>query len=74
MKYGTASASGNGTPTYTPDTYIDVCGEFYAQAAVFFLVKESVFFTVEPMPDDIFRFYMKAEDLPRLRYILDKVM
>lgn len=48
-------------PTYTPDFCLDVFGEHNALMTALGLVDKSIFFAMEPMPDDVFRFYVKEE-------------
>ena len=62
-----------GTPTYTADTYIDVTSQPRAQTVAFFLMDNSIFFTAEPMPEDVWRFYVKEEAFSRLEYIVQQV-
>lgn len=61
------------TPTYTPDHYVDVQGASRAQTVCFFLADNSTFFTFEPMPDDVYRFFVKEESYARLKYIVGQV-
>lgn len=58
-----------GEPTYEATDYIDITGEHEASGTAFSMVSESMFFVVEPMPNNIFRFYVKEEAISRLMEI-----
>ena len=60
-----------GIPTYIGECYIDVDGERIAECVCLWLIKESVFFVVEPMPDNIYRFFTKEEFSAGLRTIVN---
>lgn len=62
-----------GTIIYVPEIYIEVKGERKARVlAEILLVEESVFFVVEPLPFDEYRFYFKKEFSARAEKILDE--
>lgn len=61
-----------GTTTYVPDIFIDVDGVRDAQVLSEILVAESVFFCVEPFPDDEYRFYFKKEFDASIKKIFEK--
>jgi len=57
-------------PTYTPDHYVDVNTSFEAARLAYLLTDSSVFFTMEPMPDDVFRVYVKEEAIEKVKEIV----
>jgi hypothetical protein len=60
-----------GSPTYIGECYIDVDSEKMAECICLWLIKESVFFVVEPMSDNVYRFFTKEEFNAGLRTIVN---
>lgn len=56
-----------GTPTYKGECYVDVKGSAKAQFLAKRMIERSTFFTVEPFPNDIWRFFVKKEAGQALR-------
>ena len=61
-----------GTPTYTPTNYVDIVDVWEASRLAYFLVDASVFFTVEPMPDGIYRVYVKEEAVELVNRMINR--
>lgn len=59
-----------GIPTYTGECYIDVGSKRMAECVCMWLIGENVFFIVEPMSDNIYRFFTKEEFSAGLRTIV----
>jgi hypothetical protein len=56
---------GTSKPTYDADHYVDVLGRRTAQKLCNLML--DVFFVVEPMPDNVWRFYVKEEAFEELK-------
>ena len=61
-----------GKPTYTPDNYLDIEDVFGASRLAYLLVDASIFFTMEPLPDDVYRFYVKEEAYSTVERIINR--
>jgi hypothetical protein len=60
-----------GKPTYTPDHYVDVLDVWESSRLAYLLIDNSIFFTAEPMPDGVFRFYVKEEAIDLVKRIMN---
>jgi hypothetical protein len=50
-----------GSPTYIGEYYVDIVGKVSTIHLSTLLINKNVFFIVEPMPDNIWRIYIKSE-------------
>ena len=48
-------------PTYIPTKGVDVLGSLVCMELSYAMAQSGVFFAVEPMPDDVWSFYVKPE-------------
>jgi len=60
-----------GIPTYIGECYVDVKGKNLINGLVLWLINESVFFVVEPMPGNVYRFFTKEEFNAGLRTMVN---
>jgi hypothetical protein len=58
-------------PTYIPTKGIEVLGRLVCMELSYILAQASIFFAVEPMPDDYWAFYVKEEAVPVLEQSLE---
>lgn len=58
-------------PTFTPEKGIEVLGNLVCRELSYALTKAGVFFTVEPMPDNVCAFYVKEEAIHILEESLE---
>lgn len=56
----------NMEPTYIPTKGVEVRGRLVSMELSYALVQASIFYAVEPMPDEVWAFYVKEEAVPTL--------
>ena len=62
---------GDGSPTHKPTRYVEIFGHRESRELSNLLIESSIAFTVEPMPQNFWRFYVKEEAITYVERMAD---